>query len=299
MADKDEYEADMKDYYQILRVEFDAEVGDIRASYGRLAKMYHLLLAEMPEAESYRERMSDIDEAYAVLSDPDRRVEYNRLLKAYKDQELEDEGPSKGEVVDAMAAMSDNEGLSNREIVDAMAVMPENGSERKGLKAGRREPRWRKVPLRIVLVAIVSIILVVVGGTSLALAKPEHALATPFRGVAATAAKASTGAVTLIEDIRGVVARYERNIVSTELQSMRVVEGLKVVPAVTVPTNDMACFPSLEYALFPDYLDKRSSQFRYTVDSKGIVSVDTSTATTDALLERIEQLLEQLGEEEE
>ena len=78
---------------------------------------------------------------------------------------------------------------------------------------------------------------------------------------------------------------------------MRVTEGLKVVPAVTVSTNDMACFPSLEHCLFPDYLDKRFSQFRYTVNSDGIVNVDTSGATTDALLEEIEQWLNRLKEE--
>ncbi|MFC1986360.1 hypothetical protein ACFLWC_05150 [Chloroflexota bacterium] len=83
---------------------------------------------------------------------------------------------------------------------------------------------------------------------------------------------------------------------STALQSMRVEEGLKQTPLVRASTNDMACFPSREHYLFPDYLDKRFSQFKYTVDSKGIVSVDTSWATTDAFLEKIKQLLDRLEE---
>ena len=69
---------------------------------------------------------------------------------------------------------------------------------------------------------------------------------------------------------------------------------MKRVPLVTVSTNDMTCFPSREHCLSPDYLDKRFGQFKYTVDSKGIVSVDTSWATTDAFLEKIKQLLDRL-----
>ena len=108
-------------------------------------------------------------------------------------------------------------------------------------------------------------------------------------------AEASHAAVSLIEDIRGLVATYERNIIATAVQSMRVVEGLRVVPAVTVATNDMASFPSPEYCLFPDYLDRRFSQFQYTVDSNGTVTVDASTATTDNFLEKIEQILKELA----
>ena len=70
------------------------------------------------------------------------------------------------------------------------------------------------------------------------------------------------------------------------------------VPLVTMSTNNMTCFPSREYCLFPDYLDKKFSQFKYTVDSKGIVSGDTSWVTTDAFLEKIKQLLDRLEKRE-
>ena len=75
---------------------------------------------------------------------------------------------------------------------------------------------------------------------------------------------------------------------------MRVQDGIKIVPIVTVPTNDMAWFPSPECCLFPDYLEKRFSQFRYTVSSEGNVTVDTSWATTDGYIEHIKQLIERL-----
>jgi len=151
----------------------------------------------------------------------------------------------------------------------------------------------RIVP-RIILIAAISLLLLIYGGTSLAFAQPESALAAPFKGIATTMAEAASGAIHLIEEVRGVAALYERNIVSTALQSMRVEEGLKIVPTVTLPTNDMTNFPSPEYPLFPDYLDKQFSQFRYTVDTDGIISVDKSTATTDAFLKRIGQALDRL-----
>ena len=69
---------------------------------------------------------------------------------------------------------------------------------------------------------------------------------------------------------------------------------MKIVPTVTVPTNDMAWFPSQEHCLFPNYLEKRFSQFSYTVNSKGNVTVDTSWATTDGFIEHLKQLIERL-----
>ena len=56
---------------------------------------------------------------------------------------------------------------------------------------------------------------------------------------------------------------------------------------VATPTNDMLGFPSTENPLYPEYLDRRYSQFNYTVSAYGNVTVDTSVATTDAFLERI------------
>ncbi len=151
-----------------------------------------------------------------------------------------------------------------------------------------------KVTRRAVLAVVITIFSILFGGTSLTFAKPEHTLVNPFKGIAITLTRASASVPGLIEDVRGIAAIYELKILSTALQSMRVEEGLKWIPPVTVSTNDMAYFPSREYCLSPDYLDKRFSQFRYTVDSKGIVSVDTSWATTDVFLDKIKQLLDRL-----
>ena len=153
--------------------------------------------------------------------------------------------------------------------------------------------RWDKAAQRAISIAVISLLLIFAGGSSLAIAQPKHTAATSFKDAAITVLETSSESIGLIENIRLVVATYERNIVSTALQSMRAIEGLNKVPPVTVPINDMTSFPSAEYPLFPEYVEKRFSQFKYAVDSNGIVSIDPFDATTDALLEKIEQLLDQ------
>jgi hypothetical protein len=270
------YELTWKNYYEILQVSPDAKPKFITKAYKRLASLYHHLPPET--TQPFSGRMADIDEAYEVLSDSVRRARYDQVFEArYSSQEAEAEEPTKRQIVDLMA-------LTLQDVFK--------------FRAGRihRWLGWRKTAKRAILTALIALLVITLGGGSVAFAKPEHTLAAPFKGVAITMTEASHAAIGLIEKIRGVVATYERNIVSTSLQSMRVTEGLREVPVVTVSTNDMAYFPSPEHSLFPDYLDKRFSQFKYTVDSNGIVSVDTSGATTDAFLEMIEQRLKRLKE---
>jgi len=156
--------------------------------------------------------------------------------------------------------------------------------------------RLNKATQRIIFIVAIFLFAIGLGGTSFAFVKPEHAMAAPFRGVAVTLVKTTVGAIELIDDARGITATQERKIVSTALQSMRIYEGLKFVPPVTVPTNDMTLFPSSKSCLFPDYLETRFSQFRYTVDSKGTVVVDTSRATTDRFVDNIKKLIPRLEE---
>jgi len=275
------YPEDWVDYYKILRISPSAEPKAITAAYQRLAHIYHKALSdETKKLPLYAAMISEINEAYQVLSDPLRRTAYDRIfwLKCGADS-ADVELPDKAEIVDV--AQSITEYVRQR-------------------KTGRiwRIPRWDKVTQRVVSAAAIAVLAIVFGGTALAFAKPEHALATPFKGIAITLTKASVEAISLIDDVRGVTATHEHQIVSTALQAMRVEEGLKEIAPVSEYTNDMMRFPSQEHCLFPSYVNKRFTQFKYTVDSKGIVSVDTSWATTDAFLEKIKQLLERLGERE-
>lgn len=68
-----------RDYYEILNVPRDASLEDIKAAYRRLAREYHPdVRKDDPRAE---ERFKEINEAYQVLSDPERRAEYDRATR--------------------------------------------------------------------------------------------------------------------------------------------------------------------------------------------------------------------------
>lgn len=66
-----------KDYYEILGVPRDASLEDIKKAYRRLAKQYHPdINKDDPQAN---EKFKEINEAYEVLSDPQKRAQYDRF----------------------------------------------------------------------------------------------------------------------------------------------------------------------------------------------------------------------------
>lgn len=67
---------DYKDYYETLGVARDASADDIRKAYRRLARKYHPDVSAEADAA---ERMAAINEANTVLSDPEKRAEYDAL----------------------------------------------------------------------------------------------------------------------------------------------------------------------------------------------------------------------------
>ncbi|MDP2719389.1 MAG: J domain-containing protein [Dehalococcoidia bacterium] len=62
------------DYYNILQVSPKADADVIQAAYRRLASRYHPDKNPSPEAG---EKMMQLNAAYAVLSDPDKRRAYD------------------------------------------------------------------------------------------------------------------------------------------------------------------------------------------------------------------------------
>lgn len=69
-----------KDYYRILGIEKDASAKEVKESYRNLAFKYHPDRCSDPEAI---DRMKDLNEAYAVLSNTQKRSEYDSLRQRF------------------------------------------------------------------------------------------------------------------------------------------------------------------------------------------------------------------------
>ena len=64
-----------RDYYEILGVQRNATPEDLKAAFRRLARQYHPDVNKETDAE---ERFKEINEAYAILSDPEKRAAFDR-----------------------------------------------------------------------------------------------------------------------------------------------------------------------------------------------------------------------------
>lgn len=65
-----------RDYYETLGVPRDANKDDIKKAFRKLARQYHPDVSQEPDAEA---RFKEINEAYDVLSDDDKRARYDRF----------------------------------------------------------------------------------------------------------------------------------------------------------------------------------------------------------------------------
>lgn len=72
---------EFRDYYRILGVPRDARAEEIKKAFRKLARKYHPDVSKEPDAEP---RMKEVNEAYAVLSDPEKRAAYDRLGQGFQ-----------------------------------------------------------------------------------------------------------------------------------------------------------------------------------------------------------------------
>ena len=72
-----------RDYYEVLGVSKDASEAEIKKAYHKLAKKYHPDVNKAPDAE---EKFKEVNDAYEVLSDPQKKAAYDQYGFAGMDQ---------------------------------------------------------------------------------------------------------------------------------------------------------------------------------------------------------------------
>ena len=74
--------ADKRDYYEVLGVDKNADEKTIKKAYRKLARQYHPDVCDEPDAE---DKFKEVSEAYAVLSDDEKRQRYDQFGHAGMD----------------------------------------------------------------------------------------------------------------------------------------------------------------------------------------------------------------------
>src|SRR6059058_1696538 len=72
---------DFKDYYKTLGVARDANQDEIKRVYRRLARKFHPDVSKETNAE---QKFKEVQEAYEVLKDPEKRAAYDQLGSDWK-----------------------------------------------------------------------------------------------------------------------------------------------------------------------------------------------------------------------
>ncbi len=65
-----------RDYYEVLGVQKNASEGEIKSAFRRLARQYHPDVSQEDNAEN---KFKEINEAYGILSDQQKRAKYDRF----------------------------------------------------------------------------------------------------------------------------------------------------------------------------------------------------------------------------
>ncbi|HEY3987275.1 curved DNA-binding protein [Cedecea sp.] len=85
---------ELKDYYAIMGVKPTDELKTIKTAYRRLARKYHPDVSKEPDAEA---RFKEVAEAWEVLSDEQRRAEYDQMWQHRNDPQFNQQSRQGGE----------------------------------------------------------------------------------------------------------------------------------------------------------------------------------------------------------
>ena len=74
----------MKNYYELLEVSHSASQEVIEKAYKTLAKKYHPDLQDEAHKKEAEQKMKELNEAYDVISNPEKRSTYDQELQKYE-----------------------------------------------------------------------------------------------------------------------------------------------------------------------------------------------------------------------
>jgi len=87
-----------QDYYQVLGVQREATPKEIKAAYRRLARKWHPDIHSDKGKKESEEKFKLINEAHAVLSDPEKRSRYDRLGANWQSGQNFQPSPDMGDI---------------------------------------------------------------------------------------------------------------------------------------------------------------------------------------------------------
>ena len=102
-----------KDYYEILGLNRKASEQEIKAAYRKAARKHHPDLQAKGEKAAAEEKFKEINEAYAVLSDKDKREKYDRLGDSPQNGQEWQTAPSAGREKSRAWQNTDTDGFSD------------------------------------------------------------------------------------------------------------------------------------------------------------------------------------------
>ncbi|MFA4843219.1 MAG: molecular chaperone DnaJ [Candidatus Omnitrophota bacterium] len=128
-----------RDYYEILGVQKGASADDIKAAYRSLALKYHPDRVSPDKKKEAEERFKGISEAYAVLSDPQKRSQYDQFGHAGIDSRYSYEDIFKGADFSSIFEDMDSGGGIFEEVLSSFGIFGAGSSRRarSGLRHGR------------------------------------------------------------------------------------------------------------------------------------------------------------------
>lgn len=85
--------AGKRDYYEVLGIQKDADAAAIKKAYRKLAIKFH---PDRNQEDGAEDRFKEVSEAYAVLSDPEKRQRYDQFGHAGIDQQYSSEDIFRG-----------------------------------------------------------------------------------------------------------------------------------------------------------------------------------------------------------